>query len=184
MPKKAKAKSTASAPPPQRSGTAYWLFKTEPEEHSWEMQKARGKKGEPWTGVRNFVARNNMKAMQLGDLGFFYHTGEDKEIVGIVEVCATAHPDAKDDTGIWKCVDVRAVCDVPKPVSLAAARATRSLRPWHWSGPRGSRFSRSRPKMERSVPHGRPRPQENRGEIDAGRLKAARCGAGPPGPST
>ena len=72
-----------------KSGPAYWLFKTEPEEHSWEMQKARGKKGEPWTGVRNFVARNNMKAMQLGDLGFFYHTGDDKEIVGIVEVCAT-----------------------------------------------------------------------------------------------
>jgi len=127
MPKKAKAKSTASAPPPQRSGTAYWLFKTEPEEHSWEMQKARGKKGEPWTGVRNFVARNNMKAMQLGDLGFFYHTGEDKEIVGIVEVCATAHPDPTDDSGIWKCVDVRAVRDMPKPVSLAAAKANPKL---------------------------------------------------------
>ena len=127
MPKKVKTKSTTSAPPPQRSGTAYWLFKTEPEEHSWEMQKARGKKGEPWTGVRNFVARNNMKAMQLGDLGFFYHTGEDKEIVGIVEVCALAHPDSKDDTGIWKCVDVRAVRDMPKPVSLAAAKANPKL---------------------------------------------------------
>ena len=127
MPKKAKTKSTASAPAPQRSGPAYWLFKTEPEEHSWEMQKARGKKGEPWTGVRNFVARNNMKAMQLGDLGFFYHTGEDKEIVGIVEVCALAHPDSKDDTGVWKCVDVRAVCDVPKPVSLATAKANPKL---------------------------------------------------------
>jgi predicted RNA-binding protein with PUA-like domain len=109
------------------SGPAFWLFKTEPEEHSWQMQKARGKKGEPWTGVRNFVARNNMKAMQLGDLGFFYHTGEDKEIVGIVEVCATAHPDQKDDTGIWKCVDVRAVRDVPKPVTLAAAKANPKL---------------------------------------------------------
>jgi predicted RNA-binding protein with PUA-like domain len=95
------------------SGPAYWLFKTEPEEHSWQMQKARGKKGEPWTGVRNFVARNNMKAMRLGDLGFFYHTGDDKEVVGIVEVCALAHPDQKDETGVWKCVDVRAVCDVP-----------------------------------------------------------------------
>src|SRR6185436_20955038 len=127
MPKKAKAKSTASAPPPQRSGTSFWLFKTEPEEHSWEMQKARGKKGEPWTGVRNFVARNNMQAMRLGDLGFFYHTGEDKEVVGIVEVCATAHPDAKDETGVWKCVDVRAVCDMPKPVTLAAAKANPKL---------------------------------------------------------
>ena len=109
------------------SGPAYWLFKTEPEEHSWQMQKARGKKGEPWTGVRNFVARNNMKAMRLGDLGFFYHTGDDKEVVGIVEVCALAHPDQKDETGVWKCVDVRAVCDVPKPVSLAAAKANPKL---------------------------------------------------------
>jgi predicted RNA-binding protein with PUA-like domain len=109
------------------AGPAYWLFKTEPEEHSWEMQKARGQKGEPWTGVRNFVARNNMKAMQMGDLGFFYHTGEDKEVVGIVEVCALAHPDAKDDTGVWKCVDVRAVCDMPKPVTLAAAKANPKL---------------------------------------------------------
>jgi predicted RNA-binding protein with PUA-like domain len=111
----------------RQSGPAYWLFKTEPEEHSWDMQKARGAKGEPWTGVRNFVARNNMKAMQLGDLGFFYHTGEDKEIVGIVEVCALAHPDQKDPTGVWKCVDVRAVCDVPKPVTLAAAKANPKL---------------------------------------------------------
>jgi len=127
MPKKAKAKSTASAPPPQRSGTAYWLFKTEPEEHSWEMQKARGKKGEPWTGVRNFQARSNMKAMQLGDRGFFYHTGDDKEVVGIVEVCALAHQDATDDTDVWKCVDVRAVMDMPKRVTLAAVKANPKL---------------------------------------------------------
>ena len=166
MPKKPKTKSTASAPPPQRSGPAYWLFKTEPDEHSWEMQKARGKKGEPWTGVRNFVARNNMKAMRLGDLGFFYHTGEDREIVGIVEVCALAHPDSKDDTGVWKCVDVRAVCDVPKPVSLAAAKANTKLAAMALvrtarllcSAGRGGR-------MERSMPHGRPRPQENRREV-------------------
>jgi predicted RNA-binding protein with PUA-like domain len=123
MAKKAKPASSSrpKAAPSPRSGAAYWLFKTEPEEHSWDMQKARGRKGEPWTGVRNFVARNNMQAMQLGDLGFFYHTGDDKEIVGIVEVCATAHPDVKDETGIWKCVDVRAVCDMPRPVTLAAA---------------------------------------------------------------
>ena len=96
---------------------AYWLLKTEPEEFSWDDQVKRGPKGEPWTGVRNFVARNNMKAMQLGDLGFFYHTGEEKRIVGIVEVCALAHPDPKDPTGIWKCVDVRAVEALPRPVS-------------------------------------------------------------------
>src|SRR4029079_6847603 len=110
MPNKAKVSAAKrTAEPPPKSGPAYWLFKTEPEEHSWEMQKARGAKGEPWTGVRNFVARNNMKAMQLGDLGFFYHTGEEKRVVGIVEVCALAHPDATDPTGVWKCVDVRAV---------------------------------------------------------------------------
>jgi predicted RNA-binding protein with PUA-like domain len=123
---KPKKKTSASTERPA-TGPAYWLFKTEPEEHSWEMQKARGKKGEPWTGVRNFVARNNMKAMQLGDLGFFYHTGEDKEVVGVVEVCALAHPDQKDETGIWKCVDVRAVCDMPSPVTLAAAKANPKL---------------------------------------------------------
>ena len=129
MPRKAKAASAPSTAEPSsaKSGPSFWLFKTEPEEHSWEMQKARGKKGEPWSGVRNFVARNNMKAMRLGDLGFFYHTGEDKEVVGIVEVCATAHPDSKDETGVWKCVDVRAVCDMPKPVTLAAAKANPRL---------------------------------------------------------
>ena len=106
---------------------SYWLFKTEPSAFSWEMQKSRGKKGEPWEGVRNFRARNNMNAMRLGDLGFFYHSQEGKEIVGIVEVCALAHPDPKDDTGVWKCVDVRAVCDVPRPVALAEVKADKRL---------------------------------------------------------
>src|SRR5262249_11332460 len=129
MPKKGKTGpgSESAETSGSRSGAAYWLFKTEPDAHSWEMQKSRGKKGQPWDGVRNFVARNNMKAMHLGDIGFFYHTGEDKEIVGIVEVCATAPPDPKDDSGIWKCVDVRAVCDMPKPVNLAAAKANPKL---------------------------------------------------------
>ena len=127
---KAKTARAGSAPAEAsagKSGPAYWLFKTEPETFSWETQKARGEKGEAWDGVRNFVARNNMKAMRLGDLGFFYHSGKDKEIVGIVEVCALAHPDPKDDTGVWKCVDVRAVCDMPKPVTLADAKANSKL---------------------------------------------------------
>ena len=106
---------------------AYWLFKSEPATFSWDMLVARGAKGEPWDGVRNFVARNNMKAMELGDLGFFYHSNEGKEIVGIVEVIALAHPDPKDTTGVWKCVDVRAVCDMPSPVSLADAKANPKL---------------------------------------------------------
>jgi predicted RNA-binding protein with PUA-like domain len=106
---------------------SYWLFKTEPEVFSWDMLKARGKNGEPWDGVRNFQARKNMLAMQIGDLGFFYHTGEDKEIVGIMEVSALAHPDPKDDTGVWKCVDVRAVAPLPKPVTLAAVKQNPKL---------------------------------------------------------
>jgi predicted RNA-binding protein with PUA-like domain len=128
VPKKAKKPSSSGGGASrERSGPAYWLFKTEPDEHSWEMQKARGKKGEPWTGVRNFVARNNMKAMQLGDRGFFYHTGDEKQVVGVVEVCSAFHPDSTDDTGVWKCVDVRALADVPKPVTLAAAKANPKL---------------------------------------------------------
>jgi predicted RNA-binding protein with PUA-like domain len=106
---------------------SYWLFKTEPEVFSWDMLKARGKQGEPWDGVRNFQARNNMRAMKIGDLGFFYHSGEDREIVGIMEVSAVAHPDPKDDTGKWQCVDVRAVAALPKPVTLAAAKANPML---------------------------------------------------------
>jgi predicted RNA-binding protein with PUA-like domain len=101
----------------------YWLFKSEPSSFSWEMLKARGENGEPWDGVRNYQARNNMRAMRLGDRGFFYHSGESKEIVGIVEVSALAHPDPKDGTGIWECVDVRAVCDMPRPVPLDKIKA-------------------------------------------------------------
>jgi predicted RNA-binding protein with PUA-like domain len=126
MPKKAKP-PTSSADAKPSSGPAYWLLKSEPDSFSWEMQKARGKKGEPWEGVRNFAARNNMKAMQLGDLGFFYHSNEGKEVVGIVEVCALAHPDASDETGVWKCVDVRAVVDMPKAVTLVAVKANPKL---------------------------------------------------------
>ncbi|MBO0763404.1 MAG: EVE domain-containing protein [Hyphomicrobiaceae bacterium] len=128
MPRKADTTSRSpAADAARKSGPAYWLFKSEPETYSWAAQKAFGKTGTAWDGVRNFVARNNMKAMQLGDLGFFYHSGKDKEIVGVVEVCALAHPDPKDDTGIWQCVDVRAVCDIPKPVSLAEAKANPNL---------------------------------------------------------
>jgi predicted RNA-binding protein with PUA-like domain len=129
MPRKTKALSGSDGvgASPGKSTPAYWLFKTEPETFSWATQKERGQKGEPWDGVRNFLARNNMKAMRLGDLGFFYHSGKDKEIVGIVEVCALAHPDPKDETGVWKCVDVRAVRDMPRPVTLAEARANPKL---------------------------------------------------------
>ena len=107
--------------------SAYWLLKSELDVFSWEMLKARGKAGEPWDGVRNYQARNNMRAMRVGDLGFFYHSGESKEIVGILEVTALAHPDPNDDTGTWECVDVRAVRDLPRPVSLAAIKENPKL---------------------------------------------------------
>ncbi|MCB1473202.1 MAG: EVE domain-containing protein [Rhodobiaceae bacterium] len=105
----------------------YWLFKSEPFKWSWEMQKARGKAGEQWDGVRNYLARNNMRAMKLGDRGFFYHSNEGLEIVGIVEVCREAHPDSTTDDPRWECVDIRAVRDMPRPVSLKEIKATPEL---------------------------------------------------------
>lgn len=107
---------------------AYWLYKSEPFKWSWEMQKAKGAVGEEWTGVRNYQARNNMRAMKIGDKGFFYHSNEGLDVVGIVEVCALSHPDstaAGDDR--WDCVDIRAVCDMPKPVSLKEIKANPRL---------------------------------------------------------
>jgi predicted RNA-binding protein with PUA-like domain len=107
---------------------AYWLFKSEPEAWSWEKQKAKGAKGQEWDGVRNFQARANMEAMRRGDRGFFYHSGDEKQVVGIVEVTAEAHPDSTDATGTWKCVDLKAVADVPRPVTLAAVKADPQLK--------------------------------------------------------
>jgi predicted RNA-binding protein with PUA-like domain len=117
----------AEKTPPKPAPSGFWLFKSEPDVFSYEMLVSRGAKGEPWDGVRNFQARNNMVAMKVGDLGFFYHSNEGKDVVGIVEVIALAHQDAKDDTGKWKCVDVKAVCALPKPYSLDAAKANPKL---------------------------------------------------------
>ncbi len=128
MPKKpSSAGATKSKSSGKGAAPAYWLLKSEPDAFSWDDLKAKGKAGEPWTGVRNFLARNNMKAMKIGDLGFFYHSNIGKEIVGICKVSALAHPDPSDDTGKWECVDVVAVADVPKPVTLAEVRETSSL---------------------------------------------------------
>jgi predicted RNA-binding protein with PUA-like domain len=106
---------------------AYWLFKSEPDVFSFEMLKARGAAGQEWDGVRNYQARNNMRAMALGDRGFFYHSNATKDVVGIVEVCALAHPDSTDATGQWDCVDIRAVREVPRPVTLAEVKANPAL---------------------------------------------------------
>lgn len=96
----------------------YWLFKSEPNTWSFEDQKAKGKKGEEWDGVRNYQARNFMREMKKGDLGFFYHSVKEKRIVGIVEVMKEAHPDSTTDDERWECVDVKAVTDMPEPVTL------------------------------------------------------------------
>ncbi|MEM9524113.1 MAG: EVE domain-containing protein [Pseudomonadota bacterium] len=97
---------------------AYWLFKSEPSVWSWKDQVARGETGEEWDGVRNYQARNNMRAMRVGDRGFFYHSQSEKAVVGIVEVCAEAHPDTTTDDDRWECVDVKAVTAMPVPVTL------------------------------------------------------------------
>lgn len=106
----------------------YWLYKSEPFKWSWDMQKAKGKAGEEWSGVRNYQARNNMRAMKIGDKGFFYHSNEGLDVVGIVEVCALSHPDSTaEGDPKWDCVDIRAVCDVPQPVSLKDVKANPKL---------------------------------------------------------
>lgn len=96
----------------------YWLFKSEPSTWSWQQQLDRGEAGEEWDGVRNYQARNNMRAMEVGDLGFFYHSQKDKAIVGIVEVIALAHPDSTTDDERWECVDIKAVRPLETPVTL------------------------------------------------------------------
>jgi predicted RNA-binding protein with PUA-like domain len=107
---------------------AHWLLKTEPEEFSWDDQVKRGAKGEAWTGVRNFTARRHMTEMKKGDHAFFYHTGDEKQVVGIVEVIREAYPDPTDEKGVFKSLDVKAVKPVPKPVSLAAVKAEPRLK--------------------------------------------------------
>jgi predicted RNA-binding protein with PUA-like domain len=106
----------------------HWLLKTEPEEFSWDNQLKRGAKGEAWTGVRNFTARGNMTEMKKGDHAFFYHTGDEKQVVGIVEVIREAYPDPTDEKGVFKAVDVKAVKPLPKPVTLAAVKAEPKLK--------------------------------------------------------
>ena len=106
---------------------AYWLFKSEPDVFSFDMLKEKGSKGTQWDGVRNYQARNNMRAMQVGDLGFFYHSNHGLDVVGIVEVCALAHPDTTTDDPRWECVDVRAVKAVPNPPTLDEIKANPKL---------------------------------------------------------
>ncbi len=107
---------------------AYWLFKSEPDVWGWDQQLAKGEAGEEWTGVRNYQARNNMRAMKIGDKGFFYHSNQGKEIVGIVEVCKLAHPDSTTDDERWECVDIKAVKPLKTPVTLETCKVEPALK--------------------------------------------------------
>ncbi|MCM2469782.1 EVE domain-containing protein [Agrobacterium vitis] len=107
---------------------AFWLYKSEPFKWSWAMQKDAGEAGTEWTGGRNYLARNNMRAMKIGDKGLFYHSNEGLEVVGITEVCALSHPDSTaEGDARWDCVDIRAVRDMPKPVTLKDVKANPNL---------------------------------------------------------
>ena len=135
----------------------YWLFKSEPSSFSFDMLKAKGKAGQEWDGVRNYAARNNMRAMQIGDLGFFYHSNEGLNIVGIAEVCGLAHPDFDHGRsalgmrryprgkGCPEPADARADQGQPEAFRNGAGQAwTAFCATCHASG------------MERGLPHGRP----------------------------
>ena len=105
----------------------YWLFKSEPSSWSWKNQLNTGKKGEGWDGVRNYQASNNMKRMKLGDLGFFYHSVTEKQIVGIVEVIKEYYPDPTDDTKRFGMVKEKALKSMPLPVSLEKIKSNKKL---------------------------------------------------------
>jgi len=96
----------------------HWLFKSEPDVWGWDHQLAKDEVGEEWHGVRNYQARNNMRAMKVGDRGFFYHSNVGKEIVGIVEVCRTSAPDSTTDDPRWDCVWIKAVAPLKRAISL------------------------------------------------------------------
>lgn len=104
---------------------AYWLMKSEPETYSWQRLVKEGRTG--WDGVRNHQAAANLKAMQKGDKAFFYHSGDDKEIVGIMEVTKEAYPDPSDESGRFVMVDVKPVEALPKAVTLAQVKAEKAL---------------------------------------------------------
>lgn len=107
---------------------AHWLLKSEPSTWSWDDQTARGEKGTHWDGVRNHQAAGNLKTMKMGDRALFYHSGEERAVVGIVQVTKPYYPDPSDETGRFGMVDVKAVKPFPKPVTLAAIKAEPKLK--------------------------------------------------------
>lgn len=104
---------------------AHWLIKTEPDVWSWEDQTTKDVTS--WDGVRNYQASNNLKAMQVGDLALFYHSGDERQIMGIVEVAKTYYPDPSDPSGRFGMVDVKTVRPFKHPVTLAAVKADSRL---------------------------------------------------------
>jgi predicted RNA-binding protein with PUA-like domain len=106
---------------------AYWLFKSEPDVYSFDQLMAKGSEGEEWTGIRNYQARNNMRAMKIGDKGFFYHSNIGKAVVGVAEVCKLIHPDSTADKPAWECVDIRGVVAMPREISLDEIKADARL---------------------------------------------------------
>jgi predicted RNA-binding protein with PUA-like domain len=107
----------------------YWLVKTEPSAWSWDDQVKAGAKGDAWTGVRNHTAKQNLIKMKKGDRAFFYHSVDEKSIVGVVEVVREAYPDPTAKPGEpWVVVDVRAVAPLPRPVTLADIKAEPHLK--------------------------------------------------------
>jgi predicted RNA-binding protein with PUA-like domain len=105
---------------------AYWLVKSEPDDWSWAEQVAKGREGAEWNGIRNFSARNHLRAMKKGEQAFFYHTGKERAVVGVVKVIAEAHPDSTD--AAWAAVDVSAVRPMPTPVTLEQIKANPRLK--------------------------------------------------------
>ena len=104
----------------------YWLAKSEPETYSWAQLVKDGRTA--WTGVRNFQARNNLRAMKAGDLVLFYHSGETKEVVGVAKVAKAAYADPTAKEGDWVCVDLSAVKPLAKPVNLTMVKADKLLK--------------------------------------------------------
>lgn len=104
-----------------------WLLKSEPSVFSWSDLVAAGASGEPWTGVRNHQAKLHLKAMQVGDLAFYYHSQAEKAVVGVAEVIRAAYQDPTDQKGIFVCVDIAARTRLPRPFSLAEAKADPEL---------------------------------------------------------
>ncbi|TLG77851.1 EVE domain-containing protein [Methylocystis sp. B8] len=107
---------------------AHWLLKSEPSSWSWDQQVKAGEKGTFWNGVRNHSAKLNLMAMKKGEKGFFYHSNEDKAIVGIVEIIKTYYPDHTDESGKFGMVDLKAVKALKKPVTLAQIKAEPRLK--------------------------------------------------------